>query len=102
MFSADSPNPDSMRLKSSLDVCRRTFQDMGKMTPLGKNIVMRPLSQVRDATPVRSIVCFGDAGQLRDLCTMVHYGESCVYSPIMAPGGSGLRDLCGLSFGDGR
>jgi hypothetical protein len=90
MFSSDSTNPESMHIKSSMEVCRSTFGDIGKVEPLGRYIVMRPLAEIQaDPDAIRSILCFGNAGQMRDLGALVHYGASKAFTPIMAPWGSG-------------
>lgn len=90
MFSADSPSPGSMRIKSSTEVCQNTLRSMGRMVPLGRYIITQPLESIHAETnDVRSILCFGNAAQLRDLGALVHFGDSRAYSAIMAPWGSG-------------
>jgi hypothetical protein len=100
MFSSDSPNSESMRIKGSAALCRTTFRDMGKMVPLGRYIVMRKLSEIKaDPSEVASILCFGNAGQIRNLGAMVHHGEARAYAPIMAPWGSGCATFVSYPSG---
>ena len=37
---------------------------------------------------VLSVVCFGSAEQIRNLCALVHFDETRIFDPIMAPWGS--------------
>lgn len=99
MFSSDSPDPGSMRLKASSGLCRRTLEDVGRFVPLGRYIVMRPLSAIEDLGTVRSILCFGTAGQMRDLAGMVHFVSSKAYQPITAPWGSGCATFVSYPSG---
>lgn len=90
MFSSDSPSPKALALKRSMALCRETFTDMGKITPLGKYVVMRPLSEAGDNMDgLLSILCFGNAAQIKNLGAQVHFSEAKAFTPIMAPWGSG-------------
>jgi hypothetical protein len=90
MFSSDSPNPDSMRIKKTSKLCRQTIADIGKITPGGKYIVMRSLPDIEIGLEhLRSILCVGNSLQIRNLGAMVHYSEGGAFAPIMAPWGSG-------------
>ncbi len=100
MFSSDSLNPRSMHIKGSTEICRSTFRDMGRMVPLGSYIVMRPLAEIQvNPDAVSSILCFGSAGQMRDLGALAHYGESKAFTPIMAPWGSGCATFVSYPSG---
>jgi len=97
MFASESP--DAMHIKASTEVSRRTLEDMGRFVPLGRYIVMRPLTTVEDLAQVRSILCFGTAGQMRDLAAMVHFGSSKAYLSITAPWGSGCATFVSYPSG---
>jgi hypothetical protein len=90
MFASDSPNPNSWALKKSMDICRETLGDIGRITPPGKYVVMRALSDAGDTTAgLLSILCFGKTAQIKNLGALIHFSESKIFTPIMAPWGSG-------------
>lgn len=90
MFSSDSPNSQSLRIKKSSELCRITLHDMGKITPPDRYIVMQPLTDTRvSVEKIRSVLCFGKAVQVRALGALVHFISARTFTPIMAPWGSG-------------
>jgi hypothetical protein len=76
-------------LKSTPESCNASLTDLGQVTPPGKYIVMQACADMDgDISSIRSILCFGDAEQIRNLCGLVHFGEEKAFSPIIAPWGS--------------
>lgn len=100
MFSSDSPNGNSMCIKQTSEICTATLNDMGKFASIGKYIVMRPLEDMDDnVNGLKSILCFGNAEQIRNLGGLVHFGAPKAFTPIMAPWGSGCLTFVGFPAG---
>ncbi len=100
MFSSDSPAGDSMCIKRTSKLCAATLRDMGKFTPAGKYLVLQVLDKIDDgAGALKSILCFGSAGQIRNLGALIHFGESRAFTPIMAPWGSGCATFVAFPAG---
>lgn len=100
MFTSDSPDTDSLCIKHNTELCTATFRDMGQFTPAGKYIVLRPIDGTDDGPGrLKSVLCFGDAQQIRNLGALVHYGAPKAFTPIMAPWGSGCSTFAGFPAG---
>jgi hypothetical protein len=79
---------EAMFLKSSPDVCRRSLKNIGKITPPADYVVMSPAAGLHGDEEILSVVCFGSAEQIRNLCALVHFNETRIFDPVMAPWGS--------------
>ncbi len=88
MMSSESTTGDSMYLKSTDDVCEKTIVNLGKITPPGKYVVMQPCADADDnAHNILSVLCFGTAEQIRNLCGLIHFRTTDPFSSIIAPWG---------------
>jgi hypothetical protein len=88
LMSAESKSGESMFLKASDDICDRTIESLGRITPPGNFVVMSPASEIDEsAHKVLSVLCFGTAEQIRNLCGLIHFGISDPFSPVIAPWG---------------
>lgn len=81
-------NHNASFLKASPELCQQSLDRIGKITPPGKYIVMQALSQVDDDVAVRSILCFGNAEQIRNLCGLIHFNTAEPFSPVIAAWGA--------------
>jgi hypothetical protein len=100
MFGSDSPSDDSFCIKRTGELAAATLRDMGRFTPCGEHIVMRPLADGDDdADGLKSILCFGHAEQLRNLGALIHFGEEKAFAPIVAPWGSGCATFVAFPAG---
>ncbi len=79
---------EAMFLKSSPEVCRLSLQNIGRITPPADYIVTSTAADIAGKPVVLSVVCFGSAEQIRNLCALVHFDETRIFDPIMAPWGS--------------
>lgn len=100
LFSSDSPSGNSMCIKQTSEICTATLNDMGKFTPAGKCVVMQPLEDMEEnVSGLKSVLCFGNAEQIRNLGGLVHFSEPKAFTPIMAPWGSGCLTFVGYPAG---
>jgi hypothetical protein len=74
-------------LKENRDVAEKTISAMGKVTPLGRYVIMSCCSDVHEDLRVKCIVCFASSEQIRDLCALGHFGSHDAFSSISIPWG---------------
>jgi hypothetical protein len=88
LMSAESKSGESMFLKASDAVSDRTIENLGRITPPGKYIVMAPCADADDkAHEIKSVLCFGNAEQIRNLCGLIHFSSTDPFGSIIAPWG---------------
>jgi len=81
------------RLKEDEYVARRTYGALGRITAIGRYTVMRRCEEMSSDPGVRCIVCFGTAGQIRDLCALAHFRSSDILGSISVPWGPSCATL---------
>ncbi|WP_048148361.1 DUF169 domain-containing protein [Methanolacinia paynteri] len=85
---ADIHNGAAEYLKKSPEITRNSFKALGKVTPPGKYLVVRPCETLPDPVPgVRSLCFFGNAEQIRNMAALVHFGREDPFSPVIVPWG---------------
>jgi hypothetical protein len=99
IFASDAPDPGSMCIKRTTAMAKATLDDMGKFTPPGRYVVMAPLDEIDDAASLKSVLCFGNAEQIRTLGGLIHFSESKAFTPIIAPWGSGCVNFVAFPAG---
>ena len=99
MFASDAPGVGSMCIKRTSEIASATLGDMGKFTPAGKYVVMRPLDEIPEDSDLLSILCFGNAEQIRTLGGLIHFSEPKAFTPIIAPWGSGCVNFVAFPAG---
>jgi hypothetical protein len=99
IFASDVPNPGSMCIKQTAAMAKATLDDMGRFTPPGKYVVMGALAEIDDGADLKSVLCFGNAEQIRTLGGLVHFSESKAFTPIIAPWGSGCANFVAFPAG---
>ncbi len=75
-------------LVSTPDLAESRMSDLGKISPLGKYIVVQACETiVKEPTKVNALLCFGESEQIRNLCTLAYFGSSDPYDLIKTPMG---------------
>lgn len=76
-------------LKASPELVEENWKWMGKITPPGRYLIISSCSSLLDGDPgVRSILCFGLAEQIRNMCSLVHFRSGEPFRDILVPWGS--------------
>jgi hypothetical protein len=76
-------------LRASPELVEENRKLTGKITRLGKYVVIRPCADVVDEDPgVRSILCFGMAEQMRNMCSLVHFRSRNRFREVIVPQGA--------------
>ncbi|MCE5298447.1 MAG: DUF169 domain-containing protein [Methanoregulaceae archaeon] len=82
------PDAPAEYLKASPGLVDQCFDAEGKITPLGKYLVVRTCASVPDSVKgVKAISCFGNAEQIRNLSALVHFDRADPFSPVLVPWG---------------
>jgi hypothetical protein len=75
-------------LKADPETVERSFRALGRITPPGKYLVIQACEDLPDPEPyVRSICLFGNAEQVRNLGTLVHFDRNDPFFPVIVPWG---------------
>jgi hypothetical protein len=74
-------------LKATPDLFEKSFEALGKVTPLNKYIIASPCSIIEKDPGVRSILLFGNGETMRNLSGLAQFNESDQFSSVVTPGG---------------
>jgi hypothetical protein len=87
-------------LRASPELFEENRKLMGKITPPGKYVVIQPCADLVDEDPgVRSILCFGIAEQIRNLCSLVHFRSRDPFRDILVPQGASCASFISYAAG---
>jgi hypothetical protein len=81
-------NHDAHYLKDTPETCQANLDRLGRITPPGKYLVMSPCPESDNGLQPLSVLCFGGAEQIRNLCGLVHFGIQDPFSPVVAAWGA--------------
>ena len=74
-------------LKATPELFEKSFEALGKVTPLGKYIIASPCSFMEKDPGVRSILLFGNGETIRNLAGLAEFNEWEQFSLVVTPGG---------------
>jgi hypothetical protein len=75
-------------LRATPELVEENARKIGKITPPGRYVVIRPCSDLEGDDPgVRSIVLFGEPEHIRNLCCLVQFGSVDPFEEVLAPSG---------------
>jgi hypothetical protein len=87
-------------LRASPELFEENRKLMGKITPLGKYLVIQPCADlVNEDRGVRSVLCFGTAEQIRNLCSLVHFRSRDPFREILVPQGASCASFVSYAAG---
>ena len=87
-------------LRASPELVEENQKRMGKITPPGKYVVIRPCADLVDKDPgVRSVLCFGRAEQIRNMCSLVHFRSRDPFRQILVPQGASCASFVSYAAG---
>lgn len=87
-------------LTASPDLFEENRKLMGKITPPGKYLVIRPCADLVSEDPgVRSVLCFGIAEQIRNLCSLVQFRSRDPFREIIVPQGASCASFVSYAAG---
>jgi hypothetical protein len=80
-------NGEAEYLKASPEFVRGSKEAAGTITPPGTYTVIRPCADLDGDPGIRSVLCFGNSEQIRNLCALIHFGSTDPFSPVLAAWG---------------
>jgi hypothetical protein len=87
-------------LRASPELFEENRKLMGKITPPGKYLIIQPCADlVKEDRGVRSILCFGVAEQIRNLCSLVHFSSLDPFREILVPQGASCASFVSYAAG---
>jgi uncharacterized protein (DUF169 family) len=87
-------------LRASPELVEENRKLTGRISPLGKYTVIRPCADLVDEDPgVRSILCFGMAEQIRNMCSLVHFRSRDPFREVVVPQGASCASFVSYAAG---
>jgi hypothetical protein len=87
-------------LRASPELVEENHKRMGKITPPGKYLIIRPCSDLPNEDPgVKSIICFGLAEQIRNMCSLVHFRSEEPFRDVLVPQGASCASFVSYAAG---
>ena len=84
---AEFRNGEAEYLKASPETVQKSKDAVGPITPLGTYTVIRPCDDLEADPGVKSIICFGNGEQIRNLCGMIHFRSTDTFNAVSAAWG---------------
>jgi hypothetical protein len=98
--SKDFRNGEAEFLRATPELVEENQRRMGKITPLGKYVIIRPCSDLVNEDPgVKSILCFGTAEHIRNMCALVHFRSINPFSDVLVPQGASCSAFVSYASG---
>jgi hypothetical protein len=87
-------------LRASPELVEENQRRMGKITPLGKHVIIRPCADFENEDPgVRSVLCFGAAEQIRNMVSLVHFRSAEAFQDALVPQGAACASFVSYAAG---
>ncbi len=87
-------------LRASPELVDRNRRAVGKIAPLGKNIIVRACADLDWEDPgVRSFLCFGAGEQIRNMCALVHFRSEDPFHSVIVPQGAACASFVTYATG---
>ncbi len=80
-------NGEAEYLKASPDAVKKSKEALGTITPLGTYTVIRRCDDLEADPGVKAIICYGNAEQIRNLSSMVHFRSTDTFNSVRAAWG---------------
>jgi hypothetical protein len=81
-------NHDAHYLKATPESCQASLDRLGRIDPPGKYLVMSAIPGADYGLWPLSVLCFGGAEQIRNLCGLLHFSRQDPFSPVIAAWGA--------------
>jgi hypothetical protein len=93
-------NGEAEFLRATLELVEENQRRMGKITSLGRYVVIRPCSDLANEDPgVKSILCFGTAERIRNMCSLVQFRSIDPFSDVLVPQGASCSSFVSYASG---
>ena len=87
-------------LRANPELVEENRKRMGRVTPPGRYLIISPCSDLPDGDPgVRSVLCFGVAEQIRNMCSLVHFRSGEPFHAVLVPQGAACASFVSYAAG---
>jgi hypothetical protein len=87
-------------LRATPELFEENRKRIGKITPLGRYVIIRPCADITDGDPgVVSLLCFGTAEQIRNLVSLVHFQSQDPFGETLFPQGAACASFVSYAAG---
>ena len=98
--SKDYRNGAAEYLRATPQLVEEHQQRIGKITPLGRYMVIRPCSDLVNEDPgVKSILCFATAERIRNMCSLAQFRSTDAFHEVLAPWGASCSSFVSYAAG---
>jgi hypothetical protein len=75
-------------LRATPELVEENQKRLGKITPLGRYVVIQPCVELTEEDPgVKSVLCFGTAEQIRNMVSLIHFRSVDPFHDVLVPQG---------------
>ena len=74
-------------LKAGPEYVEGFLESIGEIKPLGKYLIVQRCEDVDDSTDAKSIICFGNGEQIRNLSSLIHFRTKNPFNGVIMPFG---------------
>jgi hypothetical protein len=93
-------NGEAEFLRASPELVEENRRLMGKVTALGKYVIIRACADLTNEDPgVRSILCFGTAEQIRNMVALAHFRARDPFREVIVPQGAACASFVSYAAG---
>jgi len=98
--SKDFRNGAAEYLRATAQLVEESQQRMGKITPPGKYVIIRPCSDLVNEDPgVKSLLCFATAERIRNMCSLAQFRSTNPFHEVLAPWGASCSSFVSYAAG---
>lgn len=80
-------------LKASPEYVEGFLESIGEIKPLGKYLIIQKYEDIKDDNDIKSIICFGNGEQIRNLVSLIHFRTKNPFNAIDMPFGPACATL---------
>jgi hypothetical protein len=93
-------NGEAEFLRATPELVEENQRRMGNITPLGRYIIIRACSDLANEDPgVKSILCFGTAERIRNMCALIHFRSIDPFTDVLVPQGASCSAFVSYASG---
>jgi len=87
-------------LRATPELVEENQRRLGRITPLGRYVVIRPCAELTEEDPgVKSVLCFGTAEQIRNLVSLIHFRSADPFHDVLVPQGAACASFVSYAAG---
>lgn len=87
-------------LRATPELFEENLRRMGRIAPLGRYLIVRPCAELTEEDPgVKSVLCFGNAEQIRNMVSLIHFRAIDAFHETVIPQGAACASFVSYAAG---